>query len=111
VTVGPPLTTVTTVTHEEPSMSHLRDTVNAASQDALRRMDDYRIAHHGKRSPILDAAYEASERAMDAVEEFERLEALAHDGAEDAWEATLTTGEYQAAPLADRGNHFAGMRS
>jgi hypothetical protein len=91
-------------------MSHLRDQANEAAQSALRAVNDFTI-RHGCRDALLDDAYTAAEAIVDAVYEYERLEALAHDGAEDAWEATLSTGQYQAAPLADRGDHFAGMRS
>jgi hypothetical protein len=91
-------------------MSTLHDQANATARQALRACHDYVVSHDGERSAILDETYTAAERVVDSIEEFERLEALAHDGAEDAWEATLSTGQYQAAPLADRGDHFAGMR-
>ncbi len=89
-------------------MSDLRDRVNAEAQDALRAAHDYRNAH-GTKSIRLDSIYEAAERMMDAVLEWERLLELGHDAFEDAWEATIATGEYQPGPLADPGDHFVGM--
>lgn len=106
-------------------MSTLKDQAQATAQSAIRACHEYVIGHNGKRSPILDETYTAAERIVDAVEEYERLEAIAHDGAEDAWEATLATGQYQSAPVAeyhpdfvalvayleDPGDHYAGMAS
>ncbi len=89
-------------------MSDLRDRVNAEAQDAIRARNDY-VNTHGKRSKRLDAIYVAAERMQDAVLEWERLLELGHDAFEDAWEATIATGEYQAGPLADPGDHFVGM--
>lgn len=53
-------------------MTALRDQANAAAQQALHDMHEY-VAKHGHRSSLLDDAYSAAERVMDAVEEYERL--------------------------------------
>lgn len=90
-------------------MSDLRDRVNAEAQDAYRATLNYQLAHNGLRSSLLEEVYFVAERMQRAVEEYERLLGLAHDAFEDAWEATITTGEYQAGPLADPGDHFVGM--
>lgn len=84
-------------------MSDLRDRANAKAQEALRACHDYRISH-GEVSRELDATYEASERMVEAVEEFERLEALAHDAVEDA---VYAPGPFflPDVPLADPGDH------
>lgn len=93
-------------------MSDLRERANQQAQQAIRAAHDYRIKN-GHLSRELDAAYEAAERMVEAVEEYERLLELAHDATEDAEFLPFVPGPFYLpdVPLADAGDHYAGMAS
>lgn len=101
-------------------MTDLRTAANEQAQAALRAMNDHQ-AKHGKRSPLLEARYEAAERVVDAVDEYDALDELAAD-AVDEWQTAVLTysvesGESHdplpdialAAITPDPGDWYAGM--
>jgi hypothetical protein len=97
-------------------VTDLRKRANEQAQAALRAAADFRIKH-GRRSPMLDAIYEAHERVVDAIDDVLSLTALADPGYADEWRTAALSGSYSEPdelpdiPLADvdAGNHFAGM--
>ncbi len=86
-------------------MTHLRECANRAAQEALRTSHDY-LAKHGHRSVLLDDAYSAAERVVDAVDEYERLVDAAHDAADWRLVGGYSETYPPDVPLADAGDWF-----
>jgi hypothetical protein len=68
-------------------MTDLRTAANEQAQAALRLMNDYR-ARHGKRNHLLDARYEAAERVVDAIDDFDSIDALSAEFV-DEWQTAV----------------------
>lgn len=101
---------------------NLRQQAEQTAQEALRAAVEYQ-SKHGHRSALLDARYEAAERVVDAVTEYEDVDALlGNDDDRHRWDAEwaaeqLAPGVSFDLPLAvvprteDPGDHYAGMPS
>ena len=84
-------------------MTDLRQQANDRAQAAFRRLVRHRIAT-GEWDRHLLAEYNLAEQELD------RIDSAAYDAAEAAaWSLSVITGEYVDVPLADPGDHFAGM--